>query len=409
VPQPGLPSLTKDIYPILRRVVRLASVTDTAAGHHGIFDLVNPQNIAQGTRQSILSRLRDPNNVQGAAPATMPLLWDDSNGKLYVVTKLQYRAMQKWAGQPGVDWVNDWAGPPALPTDITPDGLTRAALEACVGGALFPGIEASWMLRDKFNFTEAFRIDQMGRAAGDVTKQMAVPWQADFYECRKFQGYAWCLRSGPMTYCRSRALCVGLTGHAGQLQADDGRQLVQARFRRRTERSTRRNRTPRGVAPDARDRQVELRRRRSRAAYSPQQSPAAFGASLYVITEGFLPGELAPAPTQHRRSCCRSRPKSPLPVDSSAVPGMTAVPEGLMMQVTPPPASLQQRFTFVYRVEFSSIQGFSVNAAASRRADRQCNGNEECSELHVHRAGARAPASTAEPPHARRRGGMAQH
>lgn len=62
-------------------------------------------------------------------------------------------------------------------------GLTRAGLEACVGGAFFPGIEASWFLRDTYNYTEPFRLDHTGLSAGDVTKQMAVPWQADFFKC----------------------------------------------------------------------------------------------------------------------------------------------------------------------------------------------------------------------------------
>ena len=76
-------------------------------------------------------------------------------------------------------------------TFATVHGNDRAALEACVGGALFPGIEAGWMLRDIYAFSEPFRLDHTFLSAGDVTKQMAVPWQTDFYDCALDGSLAW--------------------------------------------------------------------------------------------------------------------------------------------------------------------------------------------------------------------------
>ena len=111
--------------------------------------------------------------------------------------------MKKWsAGR----FVNDWKGKPKRETRLTPENLDRAALEACVGGAFFPGIEASWLLRDSYKFIEPFRLDPAKREAGDVTKQMAVPWQADFTDCTQEDE----LRPGgrgnaPTTYFRNAA------------------------------------------------------------------------------------------------------------------------------------------------------------------------------------------------------------
>jgi hypothetical protein len=86
---------------------------------------------------------------------------------------------------------SDW--PPTPPvTTITSDGLTRAALENCVGAAFFPGIEAGGIARSTpvvvkqitdLAFVEPFRLDQTQVAAGDVTLGMARPWQGDFMLC----------------------------------------------------------------------------------------------------------------------------------------------------------------------------------------------------------------------------------
>jgi hypothetical protein len=85
----------------------------------------------------------------------MPLTYGDyyggANGRggdkdpqfLHAVSVLQYALIKAWrAGK----IVKDWIGVPKPADAITPDGLTRAALEGAVGGAFFPGIEASWLI-----------------------------------------------------------------------------------------------------------------------------------------------------------------------------------------------------------------------------------------------------------------------
>jgi hypothetical protein len=95
------------------------------------------------------------------------------------------------------------SGPPASPTlgiPITPEGLDRAVLENCVGGPFFPGIEVSWSVRNKAIYAEPFRvkagvkvapgdtvigIDDVTTRPGFFTQQMALPWQADFRDCKR--------------------------------------------------------------------------------------------------------------------------------------------------------------------------------------------------------------------------------
>src|SRR5205823_4068371 len=63
------------------------------------------------------------------------------------------------------------------------NALQRGVLDPCVGGPLFPGIEASWTVRKPDLYVSAFRINSRRHHAGDITKYMSLPWQADFYDC----------------------------------------------------------------------------------------------------------------------------------------------------------------------------------------------------------------------------------
>jgi hypothetical protein len=85
------------------------------------------------------------------------------------------------------DWDANAAPPPALDqlaiTD-QPAALTRAALEYCVGGPFFPGIEMTYVARYSDWYEEPYRFKEGKFEPGDMTKRMAVPWQADFFECQ---------------------------------------------------------------------------------------------------------------------------------------------------------------------------------------------------------------------------------
>lgn len=114
----------------------------------------------------------------------MPRLFGDEyekDGRLSL-TSLQYSLMNKWLNN--LFTVDDISNTKPKP-GITAAGLDQAALENCIGGPFYPGIEAGWFVRDKYVFIEPYRLDTTGIIPGDVTRQMALPWQADFWACAK--------------------------------------------------------------------------------------------------------------------------------------------------------------------------------------------------------------------------------
>ena len=385
---PAKPSLTNDIYPILQRTFDLKWVMREVGFGHADFDGAGVANMNAGRRQTILSRIRDPNNLTASATADMPELLDDNNLPQLTVTKTQYAILQKWAmGSAPNDWIDDWTGipvPPMVVDPTKPEELTRAALESCIGAAMYPGIEASWMLRDSFTFSEPFRLQhetpgpnpQTLVKAGDVTKQMAVPWQADFLLCRKEnkpQGtIGWWPSQRP-----DDVHFVDTSSATGTVIDDSWARTIIGNY---TDMVNHWHKL--GFVIDQGNQMLETERRvtcndldlitdRSRFAFDEVEAaliggaPATFENAFYVIAEGFLPAELgvttanptqvqlaafAPATTVRRE-------------DGSAVPGMSAKATGLLLQNTSLPPNLRQRFTFVYRIEFANNSAFSINAA----------------------------------------------
>ncbi len=187
---PATPSFKYDIYPILERPMAVKWLMESPGSIHDRLAIAFPP-AAQNRRNDVFKRLRHPQKGAGLnrAGMNMPILFDDNNDweasgdAGLAVTKAMYETLQKW--RDGA-FTNDWDGSPPQPlAELTPEGLDRAALENCAGAAFFPGIEASWMLRDVFPIVPGalFRLDQANLRAGDVTKQMAIPWQADFFKC----------------------------------------------------------------------------------------------------------------------------------------------------------------------------------------------------------------------------------
>jgi hypothetical protein len=157
------PSYTQQIYPILLRAEQSRWVADVPGWAHAWAQPV----VADALRQHIYDMLKPG--------GTMPKLNGQSN-----LTATQHGWMEKWKDG---DFVNDWAGPPPPPAAVTAEGLDRAALEACVGAAFFPGIEAGDFILSPAVYLEPFRFDPAVVSAGDVTAAMALPWQADFTAC----------------------------------------------------------------------------------------------------------------------------------------------------------------------------------------------------------------------------------
>jgi L-Lysine epsilon oxidase N-terminal/L-lysine epsilon oxidase C-terminal domain len=186
-----LPSFNRDIYPILRRAHEIRWVfADSKIGHTFSVGPGTPEE-----RVHIFRQFRIPSGhpkEPGTGSGRMPFVWSDLfhepavNGTL---TRLQYKMMTAWAD--GI-FENDWSGaPPPVSYQISPSGLDRAALEACVGAAFYPGIEASWKMRDVFTYVEPFRLDSESLTPGDITQQMSLPWQSDFVDCAYEDPYVW--------------------------------------------------------------------------------------------------------------------------------------------------------------------------------------------------------------------------
>lgn len=208
---PDIPSFTYDIFPILSRANHMKWVSmmmwkvhqkkgkrpASIESKHKLMEDSMPLITDAELRQKVFDKLADPNHPLAGEGNDMPMLWSDyyydmqrDNGNPMNLTlcKWQYDYLEKWARD---FFIKDWAGIPVPSSIITAQGLDRAALENCIGGAFYPGIEASWYTRDHFDFIEPLRLSHTLLSAGDITKQMAVPWQADFFDCQQEGELSW--------------------------------------------------------------------------------------------------------------------------------------------------------------------------------------------------------------------------
>lgn len=213
-------SFVDDVYPILSRIVGYQWVNERALRGHGpgkggdflgddqLGALANDKDPnGNKLRAHILELLRNPylsgdDATKQANLFYMPQLSGDEGDATMgeadtwlKVTRRQYETIQLWAqnkcsGYPGLKEVKaallqrDAAQKPLdeLPLAQQPFALTSAALLACVGGPFFPGIEITSIALSQRLYQGAFEVaDDL--EPGDITKWMALPWQADFYEC----------------------------------------------------------------------------------------------------------------------------------------------------------------------------------------------------------------------------------
>jgi hypothetical protein len=217
---PGyVPAFADDVFPVLRAAYDMWWVTALVnQKHFSLIDpnLGNPDPAYNKLRSGVFIYVRPPlgtnSNVTG--PMTMPHLQGDDpytghetdSGKKLTVTHVQYGMLRNWVDggfTPALTKVGPPSPlpPPPGPGFITPDGLDRAALENAQGGGFFPGIEVSWQIRNPNLFKEPFRIDGNAQSQyigesgpigpGHFSRQGAVPWHADFNDCRHEGDYGW--------------------------------------------------------------------------------------------------------------------------------------------------------------------------------------------------------------------------
>ena len=172
--------LAPELIALLADNTRGMEMHELAMHHHDEEEPTDPA----GKRAHIFEHLRTPSGGGG----DMPMLNPQRGPGAPRLTDLQYKLMKRWAEG---DFVSDWPGQPPAPRPLykipirdQPRALDRAALEACVGAAFYPGIEAGELMRQQstYDSKRPLRIS-MRLKAGELTEGMSVPWQADFREC----------------------------------------------------------------------------------------------------------------------------------------------------------------------------------------------------------------------------------
>ncbi|HJV89363.1 MAG TPA: LodA/GoxA family CTQ-dependent oxidase [Holophagaceae bacterium] len=260
------PYFQDDIRPMLDRAYGYRWVTELVNAKHDSMNLAllsnaalqDPSLTGAKDRSGVFTTMRPP---QGAGQtsstangsSTMPRMQGDDPYvgqepdavKKCTVTHLQFGLLQQWA-RPESGF-NPGAAP--LPPDGTlirtmfqVHGLDRAALEQASGGAFFPGIEVSWQIRNPRLFSEPFRLNHLatsryldttgapegGRiSAGHFSRQMALPWHADFNDCRSEGGWAWWPSQRP-TAVFADASSTSLTKRVDWARPSAGRRYANA-------------------------------------------------------------------------------------------------------------------------------------------------------------------------------------
>jgi hypothetical protein len=233
------PSFTEHIYPVLRQfcdlqwvncgfhvqfgwggpqdflrqsyVQKLATITKDAAG--------NKTDVYAPLRRQVLHLFRAPAVVDND-PSKWPQMYGDamdvagSPRANLTLTATQYQFLEDWAAG---NFIADWTSVDAYSTDLEdaplgerPLRLDRAALWFCLGGPFHPGCEMTWPMRTTTLYSAPFRIRHrapgqpepdygdvltpetatspygplFALGPGDVTRWLAVPWQADSASCR---------------------------------------------------------------------------------------------------------------------------------------------------------------------------------------------------------------------------------
>jgi hypothetical protein len=196
----GEVSFLRHVYPVLQRTVYTRFASGRASfGHRAgspgdflapeLFTRLHSKTVAGAAeaRLAVFSRVRDPGTGGSDADGeNMPELNSLS------VTPTQYARLKRWSDG---EYVDDWpaSANPQTPSSIPsldslpiaqqPAALDQAGLDFCVGGSFHPGIEAGDIMARPSTYATPHRIDVLTVEPGELTKQLSVPWQADFLAC----------------------------------------------------------------------------------------------------------------------------------------------------------------------------------------------------------------------------------
>jgi hypothetical protein len=238
LPLPAAVSFTEHILPILRRLTGLQWVN---AGFAGFFsrgaalDFEDPVLLGrlaqapsgagapdpyQELRRTLANSFR-PSFNDNADPRTWPWIYGDTFGSFdgqpqdnLALSPVRQEYLRRWVLG---DFVNDFdpnARPPQkieeVPVADQPATLDRAALDFCLADAFHPGCEMTWPMRHTSMYSAPYRIRHRSagepepdygstlsqanalrvdgplyaQGPGDISRWMALPWQADTAFCR---------------------------------------------------------------------------------------------------------------------------------------------------------------------------------------------------------------------------------
>lgn len=211
----------RDILPIIKRFAGyqwVANVQSMIAFTSNLFDFSDPSEANRANRENYFSYFRRPNNKadlssnqpqsqlfktndEGVFPM-MPLnsgsnsVSNETIVKFLSLNETQYFMMQQWA-------IGKFESNPNY-TPLPISKADQASVGNCVGLPMCPGIEVTWSVQNPTIYSAPFTIsDQRGKGGyqttgltpsrdecegggcepGDLTKRMACPWQADFFQC----------------------------------------------------------------------------------------------------------------------------------------------------------------------------------------------------------------------------------
>jgi hypothetical protein len=220
MPRPGETVFWQHVYPILSRVtaykwVNAGAMRAETNTRHGAWTapealkiLSDPTNAdGRRIRRMLFDHLPHPQPKMKVEPvlAAMPRLHDheyevyrfDHELEIYrserldgasvtvlPLTAVQYQHMHNWA-------TDAFVTGPSPHQECRCEAMDRIALEACSGGAFYPGMEAPRIMRDPTKYVAPFRLNSEKLIPGEVTERMAVPWQADFHDCQMDGDNAW--------------------------------------------------------------------------------------------------------------------------------------------------------------------------------------------------------------------------
>ena len=212
----------RDIRPILNRpaayrwVANLPSMNSVSPPP---FDARDNTTATAGVRKAYLALFRKPGpadqigldsnqlfSTNGAGSTGFPLMPLNSGSnsvnnekidKFLTLTETQYFFLSQWAAGKFTT-----TAPPEQDSVLK---LSEASVGNCVGGPFCPGIEVTWSTRNPNIYSGLYiprhrhdeqwyaqqgldpyedeTADKDGCEPGDLTKRMAIPWQADFFQC----------------------------------------------------------------------------------------------------------------------------------------------------------------------------------------------------------------------------------